>query len=191
VRRKKRKVQVKFDPYQPLYFLAYVDNTDKSKFFVSAVRRTLLPYDIELKVKPLQPGAPTPSPALFVQGKYFFCYAENFRPSELESFIRQVQAIRENLSREFVSRHSGSFIVAVRPLYDKDRHRYPGRYQLLLPSETKLGFMTFESRAPGIEVTPFLLEALHQMGVNYITFPSSHTAPVLRVYVGPLRVQED
>lgn len=189
--RRKRRVQIKFDPRIPLYFVAYVDNTDESKFFVSAVRRTLLPYGIDLKIKPLQPGAPTPSPALFVQGKYFFCYASSFRPSELESFIRKAQAIRENLTNEWVSHHSGRFVVATRPLYDKDSRRYAGRYHVLFPSDVRLGFMTFDADAPGEPVTPYLLEGLDQIGARYLVFPDAHSTSVIRIYTGPIRAQED
>ena len=189
--RKKQKVQVRFDPRIPLYFTAYVDSTRESKFFVTAVKRTLLPYDINLKIKPLQPGAPTPAPALFVQDKYFFCYASSFRPSELESFIRKAQAITANLTREWVSQNQGRFVVAVRPMYSRDRKRYIGRYHILFPSGVRLGFMSFDAEAPGEPVTPFLLEGLDRIGVRYLVFPASHEASTLHIYTGQLRVQED
>ena len=189
--RRKRKVQVKFDPRAPLYFTAYVDNTDESKFFVTAVKRVLLPYDIQLKIKPLQPGAPTPSPALFVQDKYFFSYASSFRSSELESFIRQALAVTQNLTNQWVSRNQGRFVVAVRPMYSRDRSRYVGRYHILFPSEVRLGYMTFESDAPGEPVTPFLLEGLDRIGVSYLVFPSAHEVSTVHIYTGQLRVRED
>jgi len=189
--RKKQKVQVKFDPRVPLYFTAYVDNSKESRFFVTAVKRTLLPYGIDLKIKPLQPGAPTPAPALFVQDKYFFCYASRFRPSELDQFVSRARAVISNLTSEWVAENEGKFVVAVRPMYSRDSRRYLGRYHILSPSDVRLGFMTFESDFPGDAVTPYLLEGLDKIGVRYMVFPSSHEASTVRIYTGDIRVQED
>ncbi len=183
--RKKSKIpmRVSFDPRLPLSFTVYLDNTDKSRQFLAAVRRVANQFDIEVKVKPVSLEAPTVLPALFIQDKYFFSYRDSFSEQALRSFVIQARAKQQELMRDWVKRHQGRPVVAPRPLYDTDGRKYPNRFRLLMPTQYDLGFEQYKTDDIGWEVNQFTVEALHSLGVDVMFFADAGVGDFI-IYTG-------
>ena len=169
-KKEKIKLHVRFDPRIPLSFTVYVDNSEKSRQMLAAVNRVAREFDIEVKVKPVGPDAPTLLPALFVQDKYFFSYADAFSEKTLRVFILSARDQQRRLMVDWIKANSGKPVVAPRPLYDTDAARYPGRLRLLMPSQYDLGFQQYKTDDIGWEVNQFTVEALADIGVDVLLF---------------------
>ena len=184
LRRKSRvPMRVSFDPRLPLSFTVYIDNTDKSRQFLAAVRRVANQFDIEVKVKPVSLEAPTVLPALFIQDKYFFSYRDSFSERALRSFVIQARAKQQELMRDWVKKHQGRPVVASRPLYDTDGRKYPNRFRLLMPTQYDLGFEQYKTDEIGWEVNQFTVEALHSLGVDVMFFADAGVGDFV-IYTG-------
>lgn len=190
-RRKKSKVQVKFSPYEPLYFVVYTDGSDESAVKIAEIKRFLLPYRIEVKVKPITVNSPTRLPAVFVQDRYFFSLLSQVRGEDLLSFVLQAQDHVRRLNQQFYERNKGKYVVLQRPIYDKDANDYINKYHILSPSGVQLGFLSFESNKVGFPVTQWLIESLQRMGVDVLVYADSHTISSFRFYVGKIQTGED